>query len=127
MGDPRAAVSRGQLAERRVAALLEADGWSVLDRNWRGANGELDLVVERGGVVRFVEVKAREAGDPSGIEAIDGLKQARLVGAADAWLDLHARRAEAAFLVAVVTMDDASSGLPPDPERWAVEWWDDAF
>lgn len=120
MGDPRAAVVRGQAAERWIAERLERDGWTVLDRNWRGGNGELDLVVERAGCLRFVEVKAREPGDDSGLESIVGLKQARLVSAADAWLDLHARREEAAFMVAIVTLGE-------DEGAWRVEWWDDAF
>ncbi len=83
-------------------------------------------MVERAGRLRFVEVKAREPGDDSGLESIVGLKQARLVGAANAWLDLHARRDEAAFMVAIVTFGE-ESGLPLDPGTWRVEWWDDAF
>ena len=42
----RAALALGALAEARVAAALEADGWRVLARNWRFEGGELDLVVD---------------------------------------------------------------------------------
>jgi putative endonuclease len=120
---PDLAYWRGQRAEARVADLLEADGWAVLARNWRGAGGELDLVVGRGGVLRFVEVKARSLGDDSGIDAVGPGKRRRLTAAGRAWLAEHGPpEREVAFLVAVVTLDDEA-----DPTRWAVEWWDDAF
>lgn len=114
----RTATARGRAAEAWVAERLIEDGWTVLDRNWRGADGELDLVVERGDQLRFVEVKAREPGDPSGLESVDDRKQARLRGAAEAWLAGRTRRGELCFLVALVTLD---------PLGWSVEWWDDAF
>jgi putative endonuclease len=114
-----AAAEVGRAAEDFCAASLEADGWRVLDRRWRGARGELDLVVVRGGQLRFVEVKARDPLDPLALESIDDLKQARLIGAAEAWC--HANpgyTAELAFLVAVVTLHRTG---------WTVEWMDDAF
>src|SRR5690606_21679932 len=106
-GDRRAALARGAEAEAFVARELQGDGWEVLARNWRGAGGELDLVARRDGRLRFVEVKAREAGDPSGLDAVVGRKVDRLVRAAEAWLQEHAAPfEEACFLVAVVTCAD---------------------
>lgn len=111
--------ARGRDAEAWVADLLERDGWSVLDRNWHASRGELDLVVEREGVLRIVEVRARAPGDGSGLESIGRAKQAHLRYAAEAWLLAHAEpEREVAFLVAIVTLD---------PAGWSVEWIDDAF
>lgn len=118
MAHAASAHARGHQAESWVAAQLEADGWTILDRNWRGARGELDLVVERAGALRFVEVKARQPHDPSALDAIDGAKQARLISAANAWLAAHDRPDEACFLVVAVTCD---------PAAWTAEWWDDPF
>jgi len=117
--DRRAALTRGARAEAFVADRLVREGWTVLDRNWRGRGGELDLVVAREGAVRFVEVKARALEDPSGLESITPSKRARLVRAAEAWLlEQPTEPAEACFLVAVVDLD---------PSGWSVEWVDDAF
>lgn len=120
MADARDAARRGREAEDRIADRLRADGWSVLARNWRGADGELDLVVERDGVVRFVEVKGRdEHGAVQGIDALTANKRGRLVRAAEAWLGAHGRPArECAFLVAVVDLAPGATG---------VDWWDDPF
>lgn len=116
---PTTAHERGREGEQFVAEQLVLDDWVVLARNHRAAGGELDLVVERAGVLRFVEVKARAPDDDSGIESIGYDKQRRLRTAAEAWLSSRGLpEREVAFLVAIVCFD---------PAGWTVEWWDDAF
>ena len=71
-----------------MAAWYEANGYSVVDRNWRCRQGELDLVARRGRVVVFCEVKTRSStafGAP--VEAVTGTKQARLRVLAARWLE----------------------------------------
>ena len=48
----------GGIAAEQIAenAYLEG-GYVVLERRWRGEAGEIDLIVRRGDVIRFVEVK----------------------------------------------------------------------
>ena len=50
---------RGALAEEAAARYLEANGYTILERNFELKVGEVDLIVERDGTVVFVEVKAR--------------------------------------------------------------------
>lgn len=62
-------------------------GYRVLARNWRCPDGELDLVLERDGVVVVCEVKTRAStrfGTP--FEAVGPRKQARLRRVALRWL-----------------------------------------
>lgn len=83
---------RGRRGEGMVAAHLERQGWRVLERNWRFHHKELDLVVERGGVVAFVEVKTRTAGGwGHPLESITARKRRDLAIAARGWIAEHGR------------------------------------
>ena len=77
----------GADGEARAAAWYEANGYTVVARNWRCRDGELDLVVRRGRELVFVEVKARTT-DRFGIpaEAVTPAKQRRLRGLAARYL-----------------------------------------
>ncbi|MBN1334953.1 MAG: YraN family protein [Deltaproteobacteria bacterium] len=117
--DRRRAVQRGAQAESWVARRLESEGWRILERNWRCDAGEIDLVAEREGVLRFVEVKARVPEDPTGLEAVDREKQRRVARAAETFLAVREGNwREVAFLVALVE---------PTPSGFAAQWVDDAF
>jgi putative endonuclease len=85
MTDVRRAV--GAYGERvAVQHLLEA-GLAVLDRNWRSASGEIDIIARDGDVLVICEVKTRRGlgfGTPA--EAVDRRKVARLRRLAAEWL-----------------------------------------
>lgn len=101
----------GREYEELVAAYLVNCGYCVLERNFRGGTGELDIVAEMGGKVYFVEVKARKAGSRvSPWEAVTQDKQRRLMSAARAWLQKRQRGGDCpcSFLLAVVENGDRS-------------------
>ena len=73
-----------------AARYLELAGYSIVDRNWRCPQGEIDLVARDGGELVFVEVKTRSSvafGHP--LEAITASKLARLRRLAAAWCEAH--------------------------------------
>lgn len=90
----RAAARRGRWAEGLAAWRLRLAGYRVIARNVRTPVGEIDLIVRRGPVLAFVEVKIR-AGLASAAEAIRPAQQARIRKAASAFL---ARRPDLAVL-----------------------------
>ncbi len=101
-----------------MAAALVDRGWTVLERNWSAAGGELDLVVARAGVLRIVEVKQRAPGSLTGLDSVTPSKQRKLRRAAEAYLArMDEAPVEVAFLVVLV-------GEGEDPP---MEFVDDAF
>lgn len=79
---------RGRWGEHVACRFLERKGYTLLDRNWRGSEGELDLVMSDGGRLVFVEVKARGGGRfGAPEEAVTAVKRRRLRRTALAYLE----------------------------------------
>jgi putative endonuclease len=78
----------GLSAESRAAALLIAKGFRIVARRFRCAAGEIDIVARRGGLLIFVEVKARALLDDAAWSVTDRQKR-RIASAATAWLATH--------------------------------------
>lgn len=90
-GARRQAEQRGRRAETIAAAWLLLKGYRILARRFRGRGaraGEIDLIARRGGLISFVEVKAR-ADETSGIVAVTPESQARISAAAEQYLARH--------------------------------------
>ena len=80
----------GAYGERVAVRALTDAGLTVLDRNWRCRDGELDLVARDGGALVFCEVKTRTgSGFGSPAEAVTRAKRRRLRVLASAWLAAH--------------------------------------
>jgi putative endonuclease len=82
----------GQWGEDLAARHLERRGWTVIARNYRAGRHEIDLIAYRGGIVAFVEVKARKGerfGNP--LEAITAAKRDSVQRVADRWVRSHGR------------------------------------
>ncbi|WP_026785039.1 YraN family protein [Pleomorphomonas koreensis] len=86
--DRRAREARGRVAEAMAAWALRLKGYRILAARYRTPLGEIDLVARRGGVVAFVEVKARATLD-AGLEAVDAGGWRRIEAAADLYLARH--------------------------------------
>lgn len=87
---PPPARALGAYGERLAARYLTQCGWRVVDRNWRCESGEVDLVALEGRTVVICEVKTRRhEAFGSAIEAVTGVKVARLRRLAGCWLEAH--------------------------------------
>ncbi|MEF3304795.1 YraN family protein [Paenibacillus sp. GYB003] len=73
-------VKLGRQGEDAAAEHLLAQGYRIVERNWRCPTGELDLIAEHGGVTVFVEVRSRRDtgtfGSPE--ESIDARKRKKV-------------------------------------------------
>jgi len=77
----------GPRGERIAARFLKSEGYTVLKRNWKSRAGEVDIIARHGGILVFVEVKAR-SGTMYGlaVQAVNAAKRKRLVDAASLYL-----------------------------------------
>lgn len=109
-----AAQVRGRLAEELAAAHLEAQGLTILVRNWRRPEGEIDLVADDAGTCVFVEVRAR-TGEQHGhpLEAVGAWKRSRVIRAARLYLAEESPRASA-YRFDVVGVLFPEDGGPPE-------------
>lgn len=70
---------RGARAESQAAEWLKGKGLKLLERNVRSRFGEIDLVMEDGTTLVFVEVRYRSRDDYGGaVASVTPAKQARL-------------------------------------------------
>lgn len=80
----------GRYGENVAARALIDQGMVVIDRNWRCAAGELDLVLRDGATLVICEVKTRTTADRGHpLEAIGRQKAARLRRLAAQWIQAH--------------------------------------
>jgi putative endonuclease len=100
----------GALGEALALRHLQAQGMQCRERNWHCAGGEIDLVMQDGDTVVFVEVKARvDCGFGSPEEAVTQAKQRRLVTSAETYLQ-QAGLEQVDFRIDVVALELSASG-----------------
>ena len=75
----------GRRGEFWAELFLRAQFYRVIARRVKMPGGEIDLIVQRGGVTVFVEVKARSFSHQEG-EALMAVNKRRIIRAAQLWL-----------------------------------------
>ncbi len=77
----------GRYGERLAEKYLKKKGYHILERNFNGRFGEIDLIVSNSKVLVFVEVKTR-SGTAHGAakEAVDARKAGRIIKAAQEYM-----------------------------------------
>ena len=120
-GPAMTTTSLGAWAEAQALLHLQNHGLQLLQQNWRGGGGELDLVMLESDTVVFVEVRYRKhLGWGGALASIDSRKQQRLINAAHHFLQLHPIYADAACRFDVVTLQGQS-------QRATLDWLRNAF
>ena len=111
----------GAVAERDALRYLQRRGLTLITRNYRTRFGEIDLIMQHGHVVVFVEVRYRKNDDfGRAAETITRGKKRRIAAAAEQFLMSHSRRGNPTARFDVVTINAADSHRP-------VEWFQNAF
>lgn len=83
---------RGSEAERLACQHLQAAGLTLHETNYRCRFGEIDLIMQDGETLVFVEVRERRHGGfGSGADSVDARKRARLTRTAYYYLQRQPR------------------------------------
>ena len=83
---------RGLAGEEQAIRYLLSRGWALVAHRFRVGRAEIDLIMRRGDLVAFVEVKTRRGtafGSP--FVAVTGPKRRELVKVARVWVDRFGR------------------------------------
>lgn len=75
----------GIAAEQRIAQDYERRGFAIARRRWRGAGGEIDLIVRDGNGLIFVEVK-KSRSLARAAESLSSRQMQRIYACAEAFL-----------------------------------------
>ncbi|HEX5353982.1 MAG TPA: YraN family protein [Rhodanobacteraceae bacterium] len=114
--------SVGTRFEQRALEHLERAGLKLVERNWRGRFGELDLVMRDGDMLAFVEVRyRRHAGFGGSAASVGAAKREKLIRTARAFLQLHPRLASLPCRFDVVAFDGDARAPSCDWQRAAFE------
>jgi len=104
----------GRRAEAIAADYLRAHGYRLLAQNWRTRWCEIDLIVRKGEITYFVEVKYRHSSAQGmGLEYITNKKLAQMHFAAEFWLAGHQAQSGEYRLAAI-----EASGAGFDVTAW---------
>lgn len=110
-------MSRGDAAEARAAAFLEARGLRIVERNYRCRFGEIDIIARSGATLIFVEVRARTSEAFGGAAAsITAAKRKRLLATAHHYIARQQTQAACRFDVVLLSGTDRR-----------IEWIQDAL
>jgi putative endonuclease len=114
----------GAWGESLAAKHLEKEGFEIIDRNWRCARGEIDLVARAGAGLVFVEVKARrgrEMGSPE--EGLTRRKAEKLIELAQIYIYEHELDVDWRIDLVAVELDQSGKLLRCDHIPNAVLGW----
>lgn len=79
---------RGQRAEKWALWWLRLKGYRLIARRWQSRAGEIDLIMTRGDLLVFIEVKQRQSSSLAA-ESITSRSRQRITRAAEDFLRRH--------------------------------------
>ncbi|MHA6529277.1 YraN family protein [Paenibacillus sp. BAC0078] len=103
---------KGAAGETAAVQYLSAQGYRIVDRNWRCRSGELDIVAEYGEALIFVEVRSRGGSSLQGTpeESVDERKIRQVRSTAQVYLHMKGQyeRRISFDVISVMLNDDMS-------------------
>ena len=110
-------IKDGNAAEDAAADFLQQKGLKLIARNFRCPYGEIDLIMQDGKTLVFIEVRLRSSSNFGGAAmSITQSKQQKLKRSAERYMQLHG---ECAWRFDAILMQSINTGT--------IEWVHNAF
>jgi putative endonuclease len=110
--------AQGSAAEEQAMRHLQRQGLRLIQRNFSTRGGEIDLIMQEGNILVFVEVRYRQSHHfGSAVESVTPDKQQRLITAASRYLQQHKPDLPCRFDVVGIS----------GSRQERIEWVKDAF
>lgn len=111
---------KGTQVETAVCGYLQKQGLRLITRNYHSRSGEIDLIMQDGMMLVFVEVRYRRHSQfGSALESVDRAKQSRIIRTAEAFLQSHRQRYQGCRFDVV--------GVSPASTGYHMQWIQNAF
>jgi putative endonuclease len=109
----------GELGEEMAADYLRRNGYEILERNWKFAKAEIDIIAQRDNIVAAIEVKTR-SGNHFGLpqDFVDKKKIGLLILAINQYVEMHDVTHEVRFDIIAIQRTESD---------FIVEHIEDAF
>jgi len=111
-------MTSGIQAEQQAVQHLQKHGLKLITKNYHSRFGEIDIIMQDGEVLVFVEVRMRRSADYGGAAAsIDIRKQKRIISTAQQYLATLARMPPCRFDVVLMNKVETAN----------IQWLKNAF
>jgi putative endonuclease len=121
-------LDRGNHAEDACCAWLKKQGLKLLTRNYHSRRGELDLVMQDGKTVVFIEVRYRKNDLYGGaLESVTPAKQQKLRATAEQYLQQETRLLNGRFDVVAMTPATNIGKTARTENAYTFNWIKNAF
>lgn len=111
---------KGTEVETAACRYLQQQGLKLITRNYHSRGGEIDLIMQHGRILVFVEVRfRRSAVFGSAAESVNPRKQARLIHTAEQYLQRHRSQHEGCRFDVVA--------VSPADRGYQMQWIQNAF
>jgi putative endonuclease len=103
-------IELGKLGENLACDFLQRQNYTILFRNWRYSNAEIDIIASHEKVLHFIEVKTRSTknyGEPE--DSVNSKKMKKLIDAAEAFQEEQPEWTRIQFDILSITMEKGNA------------------
>lgn len=94
----------GRKGENIAQDYLISLGYTIIERNWRIKNLEIDIITQKDDVVSFIEVKTRNNPIKDPLESVNIIKQKNLIRAANQFIQTNNMDHEIQFDIITISL-----------------------